>query len=55
MKLNKNLNQRPWQPLAWITESGLLLTAKHVTMIGKDSQSNAARETTAIIQKMMRT
>lgn len=54
MKPNKSINRRPWCKNGYVTDSGLLLSPEHVAKVCPDNQCAAAKETTAIITRMMK-
>lgn len=47
------MNTRAWRPHCWITESGIVLCQKHVKQVCTVAMNDAARETTAIIERMV--
>lgn len=48
------LNSRAWQPGAWITVSGIVLSTGHVKKVCTVAQNEAVEITTAAIERMMK-
>lgn len=54
MKTSKTVNQLPWRPRGWVSDSGIVMSAYHVENVMPHEKLLAARETTAIIKRMMK-